>query len=360
MTDLNKYRFWKLINNRKLWILVICLGIVIQAIGFYFYGYKSFFILSGILFLSILWLICSLTISLFEKILKKKSENIKIISNSIFIALIILEIILRLTGKYAVYSENRFGYYESLYDSKYADYWLATTPKSNIVLFSPEFSYQRTRNSDNFNDKEWKETEMQNKKVILALGDSFTEGDGTHADSTWLKFLEKHLGNEKYYFMNAGLGGSDPCYSLYNLKLLTEKYHPDLVFNCINYTDVFDIFIRDGYERFENEKIKYQKAPWWQIIYANSHLSRTFLSLFYSGYLIRHDKEQETIDLALEKLQKTIILTENFCKKNNIKCIYVFHPLKQEVEKGNSILMPLIEFSKNNNLYYIDLIRSYN
>ena len=69
--------------------------------------------------------------------------------------------------------------------------------------------------------------------LFVALGDSFTEGDGTPADSTWPKLLEKRLNaahpSANITTLTGGIGGADPPFEYILLKEKLLTYQPDLV-----------------------------------------------------------------------------------------------------------------------------------
>ena len=89
------------------------------------------------------------------------------------------------------------------------------------------------RNSQGFKDYEFSLEKPDNTFRIIALGDSFTEGQWVDVNDTWPKQLEKKLNelNSSYQFQvfNFGVGGS--C-TLEELKLFKEKairYSPDMI-----------------------------------------------------------------------------------------------------------------------------------
>lgn len=78
---------------------------------------------------------------------------------------------------------------------------------------------------------------------ILALGDSFTFGDGVQLDETWPRQLEARLNvaGRQYEVVNAGVGGYGTAHELLMSGALVPSVQPDLVvlgFSVVN--DVLD------------------------------------------------------------------------------------------------------------------------
>jgi len=323
MELISKYPFFKKILNYKLWGIVLLIGVFFQLIGFYFYSYHSFTIFSGILFLSVLWWLIYFFV-------RKKISKIKLVIHSVFISLIIAEILLRLIGNTSTYMERRVGFYESSYNLKNTSYWINRNDE-DISKTGEEFNFYRKCNAMGYSDKEWNWEDMKNKTRVLALGDSFTEGDGTHADSTWVKFLERKIKDTSFYFMNGGICGSDPVFELYKLQHIFLQFKPDIVVVCINYSDIQDIIFRGGYERFTPEGVKFKRGPWWEPIYAMSHFSRLFFRLKFNKSLIAYnayDREQEK---SLSIIKTTIDSIKQFSDNNSIESVFVFDPQLHEV-----------------------------
>ena len=357
MSQMDKYRFWRLINNRKLWAAGIAIGIAAQGIGMYYYSFKSVFFVSGILFIATLWLLTSLLITLFTKKTQRNSSKALVSCNAIFIIILIAEMVLRLTGLVANYSERRSWHYESLYTKKRSEYWIdKDLRKKEIIISNHEYAYARHRNAEHYSDKEWDTAQMRGKQVILALGDSFTEGDGAHADSTWVAFLERSLNQSDLYFMNAGLCGSDPCFNLYNLRELAPVYHPDLVILCVNASDIGDIMVRGGMERFTGNRVAFRQAPCWEFLYAYSHLSRLIFNRFYTEYFFAKEDEKMEEARALKSLEQCLLQTKDYCTQHNIRLMIVFHPFKQEAGTTNHHFVALIEKLRQESCVVSDII----
>src|SRR5690606_15926401 len=102
------------------------------------------------------------------------------------------------------------------------NYYHVSPPNTNITITNREnVVYKRQTNSLGYSDIEWNIKKDTNEIRILCIGDSFTEGDGTPIDSTYVKLLEENFHKNGYTnvnIMNAGKCGSDPFFGYMNYK----------------------------------------------------------------------------------------------------------------------------------------------
>jgi lysophospholipase L1-like esterase len=191
-------------------------------------------------------------------------------------------------------------------------------------------------NSLGLADSEWTTFQPKGQKRVMALGDSFTEGDGAPYDSSYVYLLNKKLDKfgDTVYMMNGGVCGSDPFgnYVLLRDRLLT--YKPDLVLQVLATNDMItDIVIRGGMERFQKDGTqKFYSAPWWEPLYAVSYVSRLFFKVAgYNELLIKEPLSNNTE----EKLNKmTVDLFQQYasmCRQHKIRIVVFLRPDKFEL-----------------------------
>ncbi|MDD2635142.1 MAG: SGNH/GDSL hydrolase family protein [Bacteroidales bacterium] len=334
---------------------LILLAILIQLLIYCLVGLKHITIASSLIFYLGLWLIVKFIIILFAKNKQPLRSNLILINSSVFFTLIIIEVALRISGLYSTYFEKRTYYYNSMYENKNADFFIKGRENSTELSFGREYSFTRTPNKEGFSDKEWTTEKDDSCYRIIAIGDSFTEGDGTDADSTWLKFLERKMSNEYVEYFNAGLCGSDPVFEYYILENTLIKYKPDLVILCINPSDIEDIIIRGGFERFQDEEIVFRKGPWWEFIYASSHVSRAFYNVFFDDKLLPKSNPKLENENSLRIIQNCLLKFNNFCKINNCEFVCVFHPFKTDLIKNKNAFKNTMYFCNKNSISYINL-----
>lgn len=98
---------------------------------------------------------------------------------------------------------------------------------------SSEFRVQVALNSEGLRDVEHGPLKENGVVRILALGDSFTLGDGVEMEESYPKVLEEVLNHEKhgktFEVINAGVYGWDASQEYLYLKHYGLRYNPDLI-----------------------------------------------------------------------------------------------------------------------------------
>jgi lysophospholipase L1-like esterase len=291
-------------------------------------------------------------------------KNIFLTLGSVLFSLFTVEVFLSVLGVNQTEIEQVSGGYVSPYEIliKKNPYHIWPAGKDHW-LAGDGFRYLRHVNSLGFTDPEWRLKKNSKEIRILALGDSFTEGDGAPYDSNYVALMEKLLSSsgDPTYLMNAGTCGSDPFFNFVNLRDRLLTYKPDIVIQSIGSGDMDqDILTRGGMERFQKEKLSSSR---WESIYAINYVSRLFFSLAgYNPLTIKQaipENEKRTINT------KTAALFRDYsalCLKNNIKLFVVLHPVEREVENNNYNydFAPLIKsMSADKNIQVIDLLPYY-
>ncbi len=335
----------------------IIIAFILQIVAYTGLGLKSFTLITPIIFLLGIWLLIEFLIRIFVKT-QAKIVNYTLLNSTIVFTAIILEFFLRLSGAVEVYSEKRSFCYQSIYDNC-ANYYINGNDRIKSLKSPQEFSYTRVPNNEGYSDNNWTITKPDSIIRVLVMGDSFTEGDGAHKDSTWIKFLERKLNNNRLNFMNAGLSGSDPIFYYYNLEKKLLKYLPDFVIICINQSDIDDIIVRGGTERFTANGIKLKKTPWWEPIYAASHISRLFFRCFFDKNLILKSESEIRIDESIKTIESTLLKFKTICKTNNCIFVCITHPTNCELETKCNCLKDIIQFCRSNGIICIDLYDYY-
>jgi len=256
---------------------------------------------------------------------------------------VMLELLVRCTGVVQNYGETRDGRYIPQYDDTPQSAYYTYPENSKVVMESgKEFRFERKTNELGLLFKaELKKPEGINR--IIALGDSFTAGDGAHEDSTWVSFMERKLILEKkeatyLQVLNAGVQGSDP---VYQYRLLKEKllcYNPNLVIIAINNTDIGEVGSRGGFERYVSDTLCVTKlGPWWEPAYASSHIIRLLLRVVFGvnySLMTQVDFERNQERCALE-LQNVIKKFEILANQHGFQLLVCFIPLQGDLREGN-------------------------
>lgn len=294
---------------------------------------------------------------------KKHLTNALISLCTIILIFTLSEIFLRLTKQNLTNFELRFGYYKSEFDQKIITNNCFYEPFSVHYLESKEFKFKRESNSLGLSDVEPELKYSDDDFLIIGLGDSFTEGDGAHQDSTWLKFLEYNLVGKdsvNYKSINAGICGSDPFYSLRLFEDKLLQYNPDLVILTIG-SDLEDIILRGGMDRFER-KTPRLKAPKWELVYQHSFIFRRMYHSYNNKYPLflnesTFEKEKER---AEEELKELLLYFEDLSEENGFELLIVFYPVSVEIRNESyNHWNELIMFCKYSNIEYLNLLKYY-
>jgi len=267
---------------------------------------------------------------------------VKKIIFSIILFLVFLEILLRFSGKYLTNNEKASGWYVFKYKIVNSG-WLHTW-KPNLVLDykQAEFGYTNFYNELGHREQPFSNFLKDTSSIkIIAIGDSFTEGDGTCYDSTWVKklsFLVDNNTSKKFNFYNAGVCGSDVFFNYQMLRLKLVKSKPKLVIECLNTSDIDDVIWKGGQERFNSDSTSSVKiGPKWEKVYKNSHLFRAIIHRFlgYNENLIKINSIKEKELNAIDLIDNQVKQTAYYCKQNNINYLLLLQPCPAEIGMVN-------------------------
>ena len=173
---------------------------------------------------------------------------------SLITVLIFAEIVFRISGKYQTYTElTGTGGYVSPFEVGFDTWYRVHPANKKIEYHNEEFSASWVANNEGLNDKPFSTSQ---KCSIMVLGDSFTEGSGASNDSSYprqLADLVRDSLTPSGEVWNCGVGGSDLIFefTLFRGRLL--KYKPSMVIVTVNNTDIPEVMIRGGFERFAQD-----------------------------------------------------------------------------------------------------------
>jgi hypothetical protein len=138
--------------------------------------------------------------------------------------------------------------------------------------------------------------------------------------------------------INAGVSGGDSVYSYMHLKRRMIEYHPDLIILGFNSTDVGDIMVRGGLERFGPDGlITFRSGPWWEWIYASSYSVRHLVHdvLRHERHILSSRKvllEEE--NRAFEKIHAVVAKCNELAQEIEARFLLAYHPLTGEVQRA--------------------------
>jgi hypothetical protein len=289
--------------------------------------------------------------------MKKRIKHFIVIG---LIALFVLEILLRVIGVNKSYSEKTSGTYIYQFDNQRSSWFHTWPPNTDFVFEHKEFSFYNKTNELGHRELSFKNFEQDTTSIkIVCLGDSFTEGDGAPYDSSWVRFFEKNLALEldtPVFAYNAGVCGSDV---LFNFQMLKEKLvqaKPKMVIECLNNSDIIDIYYKGGQERFLSDGTTgAPNAKNWEILYKYSYIFRAFLVYFtaYDNYLIKQDPSEQ--ELALQIIANQVNQTYELCIENKIEYRLVVMPIPSDVQLKIKHIFESLPDSINKEISVINL-----
>jgi len=214
------------------------------------------------------------------------------------------------------------------------------SPGTIVNFKKAEFTHARPFvNSLGYADKEWKQEKADSSVRILALGDSFTEGDGAEANEAYPVQLQNILnqkhGGIKYEVLNAGTGGSDPVFNLKNLEDRLAVYRPDAVIQTYSSNDaMIDFVLHDGFERFLPDTTL-QAKPLPAIVY-QGHFSRLARMLLFAAGIRGGDVPIANVKKHLLKVREIenemLHRYDSVARVLHTQVIIVLLPLRSDVE----------------------------
>lgn len=266
-------------------------------------------------------------------------SHLKIFLFWLILFLILLEASLRITGIFHTYSEKAEGDFFTYYGKVEQSHYLDWEPNQIVNRDYDEFSYTFTTNSIGLRDIEFHPHKSKNTFRLLTIGDSFTEGVGTTNDSILPIQLRKILKNNQgtqYEVWNAGVAGSDViyCYKLFGDKLL--DFNLDLVLLIINSSDITDIILRGGKERFlDDGRTVFKARPPLLTVYEYSHLCRAiFHTLGYNDLLISPRQKLIENKKSINIINQCISSFDSLSHDNGINFLTIFHAFPNEYKYG--------------------------
>jgi len=319
-------------------------------------------------FASFLWLIAE-TFMRRVRTSHQTAVNIRLFIGTCLLVLGGVEAFLRLSdNRLATYPERNGSSYLSLFRGQRT--WLLTyLPGQAVRLRRPEFDHIRNTSQIGLTNPSFPQGKTDNEYRIVALGDSFTEGVGTSEDTTWVRVLEKSLAarypGRRIVSLNAGISGSDPVFEYQLLKEKLLPMRPDLVVVGMNYSDVNDMMIRGGRERFQpNGTVRYRNGPAWEPLYAVSYITRLFVHnvLGYDNLLGLQDAMASRVQAAIRTLRTALDELRQLCDAEGVKLLVIAHPVGPQITGGpdaSAFQRLLRELENDPKIRFADLSKDY-
>jgi len=268
------------------------------------------------------------------------------------------EIILRLDGRYRTWDEVNLGKYGSPYTP--FPYHSRYPPNQLTTMQTPEYHYQVQANSLGLRDTEHDVAKPAGEFRIVGLGDSFTEGVGVAYEDGWLKVLERELNRRatgpRVTVIVGGVAGADPVASYHLFTACLLRYQPDLVLMAINTSDIYDIAIRGGLDRYAEDHVT--TAPRTEWLWAVCHLYRAVMMTVFdwSYQLLSPAESAEGRSRAQRTILETIRALHTLGQQHGFRVLVVFHPLAHEVLAEHNEFDTLVTQLDRDGIPRVDLL----
>lgn len=286
---------------------------LLSSVGFYWlwfeYETRVLTLNKSIIFIPLIAVLFFSFLLILQTLFQKNLKTLQINFIIFWVLIFFMEVALRFFGFFDNYQEKNFhGTFSSVYATPFFDEWgYHRNPNASFTYFNGEFDYVRKCNEWGYTNRPIPIPKPTKELRFFVFGDSFCEGAGVSFYDAVPQLLEKHFSlfsdsiDVKFY--NLGMSGSDIVFAYHLLQKL-KNYQPDGIVFMQNSTDVNDIMVRGGLERFsDNNKLKYKPAPSWEFLYAVSHVNRAIVHrlLGFNFSLIQNNQ--------LPELEKNVLNT---------------------------------------------------
>lgn len=283
-----------------------------------------------------------LVLSITGRFSKTTWMNTSLVAASILLAAVVVEIVLRNTETGKAYVENRANCYLSAYAPKSSNVQRTYAPNTLGYLSSSEFNYPRQRNNLGFSDHDFHPKGGDDVILIQTYGDSFTEGDGAPADSSYpamLRSLLKSHGMQNVRVQNFGICGSDPAFSLIQFEKVGQHLNPDVAIFMYGSGDLLaDFIVRGGLERFDGDHWRGYPPPAWEWVYAASYVSRPFFNVLLgksaNNFLLTDNEMTQRVKELQPKWNEVFQRLIRSNSNSNMRLMLIRRPEKTELLSG--------------------------
>lgn len=274
---------------------------------------------------------------------------VKKIVFSALIFLLTLEAGLRISGSYLTSSERSSGFYANYYRKHFPSWYHHWSPGKTVDYKTTEFHYLNAYNELGHRERSFSETTGDTAaEKVVCTGDSFTEGDGTPYDSTWVRSVEQLsvASGKKRMFYNAGVCGSDV---FFNHRMLEDKLlamKPGVVIECLNSSDLTDVIWMGGNERFNPDGTTSGKVgPRWSLFYKYLHVFRAIVHtvLGYDDNLVRERTREAQQQQAAAMIAEEADRMKKRLDEQGVAYFVVLHPCPHEIATNDPAMTYLAQ-----------------
>jgi len=144
--------------------------------------------------------------------------------------------------------------------------------------------------------------------------------------------------------------------------LLLPTFKPNVVVVAVNETDITDVLIRGGMERFvDKQQVKYNDPPWWEYLYAFSFITRYVVHniqkkdwFFYTKSVFESQKLK-----AIEQISDCLFQFKKLADEYNFELIVLYLPMQHEVELNWETFGKTEALLMRNNIHTLNLLKAF-
>ncbi len=358
--------------------IILILGIlslILTVTGWIRLNAKAYNFTTGLVCLGAVCLLGILVAEIIMRSMKtqaRTTSNLRTLLVTIGLLIFVLEIFLRFgIDQYATHREKAKGEGYKSINRHIGRSWIYTRKRNaDITKKRLEFTHSRRTNSLGISEKEISTDKEEGEYRIISLGDSFTEGVGASYEETWVKVMENNLNarlpGSLIKTMNAGISGSDVFYEYMLFKEKLLDYDPDLVIIATNASDIKDVMIRGGMDRFHPDGTvqTVYNAPAWEWVYGISYIFRAIVhELLDYDQLLMKEKDVPAIRArAIDKIKESHSMFLKLAEKRGFRLVFMIHPTRPDVKKekyGKRMKLLIDSLKKSPGIVLIDVLEEW-
>lgn len=327
--------------------ILLLAGVVLGLVAYYRVASGALNLTTGLLLIGAVWVGLFLLVELasMARPIAAYRNRLRLLAITVGVLALGSELFLRFSDPSlrTYFEQNGETAYRSLSQSTGPMWFHVYSANIDMTRTTADFVYTRHTNDLGLSERNIAREKTEREYRIIALGDSFTEGVGVDYQSSWVKVMERKLADKLpgrvVTAMNAGISGSDIFFEYILLKEKLAEYAPDLVLVAVNTSDVQDVVLRGGMERFQPDGTyrSPRQPPWWEWLYGVSFVTRLIVhgGLGYDRLFIQSSQQEIMQRDAVEKIRALMPAFGELASEHRFRLVFVFHPMTGDILTGS-------------------------
>jgi lysophospholipase L1-like esterase len=325
-------------DNKRVWSVAALVGLALAGTVYYRVTGAQLNLATGLLLIVTVWVWLLLLVELASVTPRVSAykRRLQVLVLTLGVLVVGTELLLRSTTPTlkTYFERNGETTYRSLLFNT-GPTWFHTHVKNiDLTWTTADFVHSRRTNDLGLSERNLSREKTDREYRIIALGDSFTEGVGTDYESSWVKAMERRLAQQmpdrKVTTINAGISGSDVFFEYMLLREKLVTYAPDLVIVAVNASDIDDVILRGGMDRFQADGTSRspRPPPRWEWLYGISYVTRLVVhgGLGYNHLFMKRSRSEIDRREAAEKIRSLMPAFADVASKHGFRLVVVFQP----------------------------------